>query len=132
MLRGADAQERPGGAMRVVQRAVLVLTDLRPVRVVSVLVSDRRVLSGNGVHRRATTSPEVPPVGRTPLGPCGAATVSAETVVDGVRVGVAAATQHRDRACAELREREKTLRLGPRWKDEHRQARTYKTKQVRD
>ena len=102
MLKGADAQERPGGAMRVAQRAVLVLTDLRPVRVVSVLVSDRRVLSGNGLYRRATISAEVPPVGRTPLGPCGAATVSAETVVVGVRVRVAAATPYRDRACAEL------------------------------
>ena len=106
--------------MRAVQRAVLVLTDLRSVRVVSVLVRDRRVLSGNGLHRRATTSPEVPAVGRTPLGPCGAATVSAETVVVRVRVGVAAATQHRDRACAELRKRERKLRLVPRRKDEHR------------
>ena len=118
--------------MHAVQSDDKVVTDSEVITYVCVLLSDRRVLSGNGVHRRATTSPEVPPVGRTPLGPCGAATVSAETVVDGVRVGVAAATQHRDRACAELRKREKTLRLGPRWKDEHRQARTYKTKQVRD
>ena len=67
VLGGAEAQERPVGAMRAVWRAVLVFTDLGLELVVNVLVSDRRVLSGNGLHRQAVTSPEIPAVGRAPL-----------------------------------------------------------------